>query len=931
VRDSERPRQTAAEMLNFRYGTPLREPRMTAATPKPTPESDASRAAGETAPPPAEPLPDSDDRRRARASDIRAFHDELRRNNLRMVFWVAVAFIPAYLVWTVFDFVLAPAHWTYFLLLRLAAVVLTTAVAVAAHRPGFRRFTWEALWALAFFFGAFIAPMLPLAGDHFPAYVMGFSIVILGVGLLPAWPPSWTLANIVANIGVASLAFVIWPTTVPLREILGSAFFVITAAGISLAASYFKYNLARSDYFTRAELAEVARLEADARRGLDAARADLQQALDQLKDLDRLKSKFFANVSHELRTPLTLILAPVEELAATTTDPGRLQYLRVIRRNAYRLLRLIDDLLDLSRLDAGGLRLNLAEVDIRALAATVRENSMPAALARSIAFTFAAMPSDKRVWADAHRLEIVLTNLVGNALKFTPPGGAIEIRVEDLANGVQLVVRDTGPGIPADALPRVFERFFQVSSGEQRREGGVGIGLALAKELVELHGGTIAAASTFGDGTTFTVFLPFGRDHIRPETIERRETAIQVPHGRRRAEDPSGVTPALRDHPPAGHPADAPAAALPDLSRSARRARIVLAEDNLELQQFIRGLLAGEFDLFTANDGDEAWDLVNRERPDLIISDVMMPGRSGTQLCNDVKSDPALAATPVILLTARVGSEATLEGYAHGADDFVAKPFHPRVLLARVRAQLKLRALGLQLAEREKLAVVGTLAAGILHEVRNPVNSILNAARVLAGGNAAPDLAARLLAVIADGAQRIQGITSALESHARPAEAGGFALYDVHEGLDATLRLLEHRMAGVNVHRDFAATTRAAAPPGPLNQVFLNIIDNALRSGAKSLYIATASDARLVTVRIGDDGPGIPPEVVQRIFDPFFTTRKVGTGTGLGLYLSRKIIEDFRGTIHYEGRRGGGAEFVVELPATKTPLAPPTPVPSGAG
>ncbi|MDD5564348.1 MAG: ATP-binding protein [Thermoanaerobaculaceae bacterium] len=899
---------------------------MTAATPKPSPNTEPSPAAGGTPPRSVEPLPGNDARRRARAADLRAFHDELRRNNLRMVFWAATAFIPAYLTWTVFDFVLAPAHWTYFLALRLAAVVLNVAVAITAHRPAFRRYAWEALWALAFFFGAFIAPMLPLAGDHFAAYVMGFSVVILGVGLLPAWPPSWSLTNIAANLAAAAGAFAVWPTSVPLREILGSAFFVLTAAGISLAAAYFKYNLARSDYFNRAELAEVARLEAEARRGLDAARADLQRALDQLKDLDRLKSKFFANVSHELRTPLTLILAPVEELAATTTDPERMQYLRVIRRNAYRLLRLIDDLLDLSRLDAGGLRLNLADVDIRALAATVHENSMPAALARSITFTLAAEPSPRRIFADAHRLEIVLTNLVGNALKFTPHGGAIEIRVEDLADGVQVVVRDTGPGIPPDALPRVFERFFQVSGTEQRRHGGVGIGLALAKELVELHGGTIEATSTLGAGTTFTVFLPFGKDHIRPETIERRESAVQLPHGRRRAEDPSGVTPALGNG-----PTDTPAAAGPELSAGARRARIVLAEDNVELQQFIRGLLQAEFDLYTADDGDEAWVVINRERPDLVISDVMMPGRSGTRLCNDIKTDPALAATPVILLTARVGSEATLEGYAHGADDFVAKPFHPRVLLARVRAQLKLRALGLQLAEREKLAVVGTLAAGILHEVRNPVNSILNAARVLAGGIAAPDLAAKLLAVIADGAQRIQGITSALESHARPAESGSTALCDVHEGLDATLLLLEHRMAGVPVHRDFAATARAAAPPGPLNQVFLNIIDNALRSGAKNVYVTTASDARTVTVRIGDDGPGVPVEVVQRIFDPFFTTRKVGNGTGLGLYLSRKIVEDCGGRIRYQGRRGGGAEFVVEIPAANAPPAPAAPVASGVG
>ena len=218
--------------------------------------------------------------------------------------------------------------------------------------------------------------------------------------------------------------------------------------------------------------------------------------------------------------------------------------------------------------------------------------------------------------------------------------------------------------------------------------------------------------------------------------------------------------------------------------------------------------------------------------------------------------------------------------------------------------------------------MVGTLAAGILHEVRNPVNSILNASRVLAAGNAAPDLATKLLAVIADGAQRIQGITSALESHARPAEGGGAALFDVHEGIDATLLLLEHRMADVAVQRAFAATAPAAAPPGPLNQVFLNIIDNAVRCGAKTIYVATASDPHVVTVRIGNDGPAIHPEVVQRIFDPFFTTRKVGAGTGLGLYLSRKIVENCRGRIRYEDRHGGGAEFVIELPTGRAAPSP---------
>jgi hypothetical protein len=232
---------------------------MTRAIPKPAPNTEPPPAAEGNAPSSTAPLPDSDARRRAQAPDIPAFQEELRRTNLRMVFWTAATFNPAYLAWTVFDVVLAPAHWRYFFVLRLTAVALNTAVAVAVHRPRLRKYAWEALWILGFIFGAFITPMLPLAGSHLSAYVMGFSIVILGVGLLPAWPPSWSLANIGANLAAATLAFALWPTTVPLREILGSAFFVLTAAGISLAAAFFKYNVARSDYLARAELAEVAR------------------------------------------------------------------------------------------------------------------------------------------------------------------------------------------------------------------------------------------------------------------------------------------------------------------------------------------------------------------------------------------------------------------------------------------------------------------------------------------------------------------------------------------------------------------------------------------------------------------------------------------------------------------------------------------------
>jgi len=825
-------------------------------------------------------------------------------------------FNPVYVGWTVFDYLLVPDRWLFFLQLRLAAALLTSAIAIWVSRPRHRRYTWEAVWVLAVVYCTCIAAMLPYAGGaNLSRYVMGYIFVIITAGLIPFWPPRWPASAILVSVGLTAVYFLAhWNEQKnPVGDVVSGFFVIVTASTLSVAAAVFKYNLMRRDYGARLEIADVANRETEARKNLFAASGELQLALDKLEELDRLKSKFFANISHELRTPLTLILAPVDQLEAVVRSEEGRQQLRVIRRNAERLLGLINDLLDLSRLDAGGLRLNISQMDIRSVASAVIENAAPAAKNKGIEFTMRAEPLSQQIWADAHRLEIVLTNLVSNAIKFTPEGGRIEVSVWDDERGVNVAVDDNGLGIPAEDLPRVFDRFFQVAPGDRRREGGVGIGLALARELVELHGGSVSADSTPGVSTTFRVFIPFGTEHIRPEVVERRQQFEVSPGLARRADDQREVL-RVEEH---GLPFSPAEEASPDLVDASlgRRWRILLVDDHADVRDFIANLLRPEFELTVAVDGLDAWNRISLDPPDLVVSDVMMPEMDGTELCRAIKGSDRLRNIPVILLTAKVGSEATLEAYAYGADDFVAKPFHSQVLMARIKAQLKLRALAIQLAQREKMAVVGTLAAGILHEVRNPINAIRNASRLLSVGEVDQTVATQLLDVISEGAQRIEGIAAALDSHARPADAGGSAPSDVREGIDATFRLLAHRMAEVSLHRDYQTDRLADVPSGPINQVFMNLADNAVRIGAKNIWVRVAERGEFVRVEFADDGPGVPTQYGSRIYDPFFTGRKDGSGTGLGLYLSRQIVESHRGSIWHEVRSGGGAVFVIEVPA----------------
>jgi signal transduction histidine kinase len=643
----------------------------------------------------------------------------------------------------------------------------------------------------------------------------------------------------------------------------------------------------------------------------------LREALDQLAKLDKMKSEFFANISHELRTPLTLILSPVDELLGKLRPGPESDALKVVRRNAMRLLRMIDDLLDLARLEAGGLRLRIMQADVAKLAERAAGNAAPTAKAKGIEMSFSSEGVPPEMFGDAHRIEIVLTNLIGNAMKFTPRGGRIEVNVFHNPAGTSVEVTDTGPGISREEQQRIFDRFHQTETSERRRQGGVGIGLALARELAQLHGGSLTVESEVGRGSTFTLFLKSGKDHFHTEIVERRQLQTEL-HPSRRSEDRfTGVhthdmeeaTAELRQ---SQHPPDR------ILLDRGRLPRLLVAEDEDDLRGFIVGVLKESYVVDAARDGAEALELLRQNRPDLVLTDVMMPEVSGLDLTRAIKEDPSLRHIPVILLTARGESEGALEGYEAGADDFVSKPFHTKVLQARIRAHLKMRGLSLQLADQARLASAGTLAAGLAHEVKNPLNAAVNAVRVLEEGGSSRVSNEKLMNVVIDALARIDGIVSALDAHARPADGDDLTPCNVRVAIKSTLNLLEHKLKDrVTVHQDYETTEDIFAPARAFNQVLLNLVDNSIRSGAENIWIELRQTNEQVSVAVADDGPGVPADVVHRIFDPFFTTRVEGDGTGLGLHLSRRIARECGGELRYEPRPGGGARFVMEIPVMK--------------
>lgn len=401
-----------------------------------------------------------------------------------------------------------------------------------------------------------------------------------------------------------------------------------------------------------------------------------------LAELDKAKTLFFSNVSHEFRTPLTLLLGPLEEaMASLDFESEAKTALELAYKNGLRLLKLVNSLLDFSRAEAGRMQAAYLPIDLAALTADLASNFRSACERAGLTLSINCEALAEPVYIDRDMWEKIVFNLLSNAFKFTFEG-EIEVQLRAQQRSVQLIVSDTGVGIRKNDLPRIFERFHRVENSRGRSHEGTGIGLALVKELVRLHGGEINVSSTFGEGTRFIIEIPFGKNHLPASQIGVEKTQIST--ATRAA---AYVEETLRWL-PNGEQTDAASLVALDDNRVSTLPHILLADDNADMRIYIHRILKDSYRVTTVEDGHAAWEQVLNSPPDLILSDVMMPLLDGFGLLKKLKSKPELMNIPIILLSARAGQEARIEGIDAGADDYLVKPFSTRELRARVKAQL---------------------------------------------------------------------------------------------------------------------------------------------------------------------------------------------------------------------------------------------------
>jgi signal transduction histidine kinase len=658
-----------------------------------------------------------------------------------------------------------------------------------------------------------------------------------------------------------------------------------------------------------------------------------------LAELDRAKTTFFSNISHEFRTPLTLMLGPTEDALGSPERALRGTDLETVHRNELRLLRLVNGLLDFSRIEAGRVEASYQPTDLAATTADLASSFRSAVERAGLRLEVDCPPATSVAYVDRDMWETIVLNLLSNAFKFTFEG-SIRVAVREVPGHFELEVADSGVGIPAAELPRLFERFHRIEGARARTQEGSGIGLALVQDLVKLNGGTISVTTEEGRGTTFVVSLPTGAAHLPADRVGGPAPASSGS----RAD--SFVVEALRWLPQdASELPDATSAADLGPPSAGAGARVLVADDNADLREYLRRLLQPQFLVEVVSDGAQALAAARANPPDLVLTDVMMPHLDGFGLLRELRADERTSDIPVIMLSARAGEEARLDGFQAGADDYVVKPFAARELLVRLTAQIEARRVRREnareralLLERERelrqeaenanrskdafLAMLG-------HELRNPLSPIVTAVQLLRmRGHTAREIdiierQVRQLGRMVDDLLDIARITRGkVELRKERIELAAVVL----RGLEMASPLLELRRHSLDLNVPPEGLL-VEGDEDRLAQVLSNLLTNAAKYSEvdTTIHVTAEREGGRAVLRVRDHGIGIPPEMLERVFELFVqeaqSLDRAKGGLGLGLTIVRRLLQLHGGTVtaHSAGT-GQGSEFVVTLPLA-SPLA----------
>jgi signal transduction histidine kinase len=752
-------------------------------------------------------------------------------------------------------------------------------------------------------------------------YFAGLNLVLMTFASLVPWSVMQTAIMCVGSLLVYVLACVANPsvTNASFFPYFGfNSSFILIATIVCIGTTIFLSRIRFEDFRLRHQL-------------------DVQNR--ELQDLDRLKTQFFSNVSHELRTPLTLILGPVENLLARAggLDAKIHEGLILVHRNSLRLLKLINDLLDLTRLDLGGEALRNTTFPLGPWVKGVVESVRHLGLSKQLRIKVEEGDPSVEAYADPARLEKVLLNLLTNAIKYTPSGGSITVRWRGSAAGIELEVADTGVGIPPQDLKKVFDRFHQVQSNAGNQLQGVGIGLALAKELVEQHGGTISLESVVGTGSVFCVSLPASKtDGTGPVATPAEETAESVEPFEKAFRSADRT---LRTY---GNTTDDEG--LPVVGSGSEV--VLVADDENDMREFIVSMLVEDYRVVQTRHGGDVAALVAEHRPALVLLDWMMPGKSGLEVCQELRAEESLRDLKIVLLTARIDEKSKLDALKAGADDFLTKPFSSIEVKTRVANLLgvarlqkdlrvrndelsatvaKLQTAEMMLIQSEKMNAIGSLSAGLLHEINNPLNYTMTAMSIVQQRREtlSPDMQ-ELVADIEEGMVRVRDVITNLKDFAYPEKPGQMSTFPLGDALRDARKMTARELDGVHVEGGLPDDLFVKGQKTQLTHLFINLLSNAARAlgksangDAKIISVRATVAEELATIEFADNGPGIPPEIINRVFEPFFTTQAVGQGMGMGLSVCHTIMESHGGGIRVGNRSEGGAIFTIHIPVAE--------------